>query len=100
MATGPFRNSLHPWRLLLAIGFVTAVAGETHAQPLNAAAALLANAGKAVVQIIDEDKTVGCCITGVTVSADGHVLSRPILTGSLVKVRFSDGRTASARSLG
>jgi len=97
VATHPFRNSLHPWRLLLVTGFVTAVAGETHAQPPNDAAALLTNAGKAVVQIIDEDRF---CITGVSVSADGHVLSRGLLSRSLVKVRFSDGRTASARFLG
>ncbi len=116
MTISPLIRARSHYFLLLAIGGIACVSGRSNAQPLNGdapqaatnaqtteqqAAALLDNAGQAMVQIVDEDKTVGVSITGVTVSADGYVLSRGILgSGNPVKVRFGNGRTVSARPLG
>lgn len=111
-----FRDSPPRWRLLLASGIIAVVAGETLGQPPDVntaresektettgrgATAALSKAGKAVVQIVDEGEVGGFSITGVTVSADGYVLSRWMIgSRSLVKVRFANGRTATAKPLG
>lgn len=113
----PFHSSQHCWNSFLVftaiIGFASST--RTRAQTPNSAAGqeppsvhtieqqiqnLYASAGKSVVRI-DEGDSRGICSSGVIVSDDGYVLTRnPYLSGTLLKVHLSDGRTVSAKRLG
>jgi len=110
-----FHSSQHCWNSFLVFTAIIGFASSTPAQTPNSTAGqeppsvhtieqqiqnLYASAGKAVVRI-DEGDSRGICMSGVIVSDDGYVLSRwLIVSGNLVKVHLSDGRTVSAKRLG
>jgi S1-C subfamily serine protease len=115
MSILPSHSSQHCWNSFLVFTAIIGFASSTRAQTPDSTSGqeppsvhtieqqiqnLYASAGKAVVRIDDGDSR-GICSSGVIVSDDGYVLNRnPYLSGKLLKVHLSDGRTVSAKRLG